>query len=302
MNVTRRGFLRTVGAAGAAVALGGCQALHRPQAPKPDLVVAVLSDTHVGKDGSEAPARQMAAAIREINASPAEFTLILGDLVDHGEKNETLYAKWNQIARGLRQPFYAIPGNHDPPELFTKHVRPETDYVVDRGAYRFVMFHDSDPSTHDGAVTARQVEWVAARIDEAAASNRRAILCAHVPRHPSPASDMGWYIKTLGKELAGMLDARRAAVLAFFAGHLHLVMRGWRDLAGICEVAMPSSCWNFEKDLSKSEGFATPDFRPGYVLAAFWGDRLSLGFKPIGGRPPDGPMPPPRGAAARSET
>jgi len=282
MHVTRRAFLRTIGVAGAALVIGGRTAWRAKASEKPDLVVAFVSDTHLGKKGAGDPAARMAAAVQEINASPADLTIFLGDLVDSGAKNEPLYPEWAKIAKGLGRPFYAVPGNHDSVEFFKKYVRPETDYVVDQGRYRFVLFLDVVSPSHDGAVTASQLEWMAARAGEAARAGRRVVLGAHVPRHPNQAPDVAWYVRTLEKEFAAILEAKRGTILAMFSGHLHCGLRGWNDTAGVCEVVVPSTCWNTPRDLSKAPGFALNEYRPGYVLAAFRGDRVSLAYKPIG--------------------
>ena len=292
MHVTRRTFLGAMGAAGAALVFGGRGAAARA-AEKPDLLVAFVSDTHLAIEGHGDVAKRMAAVVEEINASPADLTVCLGDLVDTGAKHEAEYLQWVKIAKGLARPFYAVPGNHDSAEFFKKYVRPETDYVVDRSGYRFVLFLDVVAPSHDGSVTAAQLQWIAARVDEAAKAGRRVILCAHVARHPCQAPDTPWYVKTLEKEFAALLEAKRGTILAMFSGHLHYGPRGWNDTAGVCEVVVPSACWNSKKDLSKAPGFAMADGRPGYVLAALRGDRISLAYKPIGAAAIEVPVPAP---------
>ena len=292
MHVTRRTFLGAMGAAGAALVCGGRGAAARA-AQKPNLLVAFISDTHLAIEGRGDASKRMADMVAEISASPAELVICLGDLVDTGPKHEPQYAEWMKIAKGLARPFYAVPGNHDSAEFFKKYVRPDTDYVVDRGGYRFVLFLDVVAPSHDGSVTAAQLEWIAARVDEAAKAGRRVILCAHVHRHPCQAPDTPWYVKTLEKEFAALLEAKRGTILAMFSGHLHYGLRGWNDTAGVLEVVVPSACWNAARDLSKAPGFAFNEYRPGYVLAALRGSRLSLAYKPIGAAAIEVPIPAP---------
>ena len=94
---------------------------------------ALISDTHLGRGGNDKAAEQMRLAVSEINASPASLVLCCGDLVNAGEvpANRKHYPTWVQIAGGFRSPWHAVPGNHDPIDVFTEHVRPQTDYVVD---------------------------------------------------------------------------------------------------------------------------------------------------------------------------
>ncbi|MBM4050918.1 MAG: hypothetical protein FJ279_37965, partial [Planctomycetes bacterium] len=134
--LTRREFL----AAGAGwVALTALASRANAQATaKPEFTFALVSDTHVGRKG-EGPSRNMALAVEEINASPAQFTVFCGDLVDNGMKpeNEKRYPEWAEIAGRLNKPFYAVPGNHDPEDRFKQHVRKETDFAFDHERFRF---------------------------------------------------------------------------------------------------------------------------------------------------------------------
>ena len=279
MSVSRREF---VALAGAAVAVHGRTAVGDENGAKPELTVALVSDTHLGRKGSKSPARWMAQAVEEINASPAEMTLFLGDLVDTGAKNEAQYPTWAKIAQALKKPYYAVPGNHDPEAFFSKYVRPRTDYVVDLEGFRFVLFQDTRTTSHLGTVTPGQVEWIARQVDDAAARKLRAILCAHVTAHPNKHPDTGWWVRTGGKELREMLRAKARTVVAFFAGHFHCGLRGWSDLAGVHEVVLPSTCWNVNRGLHKAPGFALDETRRGYVLAEVYADGLVLRYKPIG--------------------
>jgi len=282
--------LATIGLAAiavtAAAAMAGCGHAAATRAPPgPDLVFAIVADTHVGKDGKLDAARQMAQAVAEINASPAEMTIFLGDLVDSGGSHEQLYPEWLKIARGLKRPFYSVPGNHDPAALFTKHLRPQTDYVADVKAVRFIFFADATPDSHDGAVTPDQVRWIAAQADDAAARRMRVILCTHIPRHPNKDPDMGWYIRGGEKEMADMVRTRAGTILVILSGHLHSGLRIWSDWWGVQEVAAPSLCWNFGKDLGGAGGFAVGDKRPAWLLAELWGDELRLRYMSVGTEP-----------------
>jgi len=282
MSVTRRRFL-----ASGAAALGSCWGVARAGAAegRAQFTFALVSDTHLGRKGSLSPAKWMREAVGEINASPAEMTVFLGDLVDTGAKNAALYPEWVKIARGLKKPWHAVPGNHDPGELFRKHVRPTMDYVVDHKGIRFVCFQDTRTDSHLGTVTPEQLEWLAAQVDDAAAKKLRVILCSHITAHPNKHADTGWWVRTGGKELGEMLVAKRRTVVAFFAGHFHCGLRGWGDRSGVHEVVVPSTCWNRDRGLRKAPGFALDEFRRGYVLVEVHADRLVLRCKPIGAEP-----------------
>jgi len=283
MTPTRREFLRSVGA-GAVLLLGGRRAFAAEEASRPELTFALVSDTHLGRRGSKSPAKWMRQAVEQINDSPADFTIFLGDLVDSGAKREGLYPEWMTIAKTLERPFYSVPGNHDPERFFRKHVRAETDYTVDHGRFRFVFFQNSRVDSHQGTVTPEQLKWLAGQVDDAAAKKLRVTLCGHIISHPNKHPDVGWFIRAGGKEFREMLRAKSETIVAFFAGHFHCGVRGWSDTAGIHEVVMPSTCWNRDRKLEKAPGFAMKEFRRGHVLADVWRDRLMLRYKPIGAK------------------
>ena len=49
--------------------------------------------------------------------------------MDRGEvaASQKLYPKWVELANGLKNEWAAVPGNHDPRDQFTRHVRKDTD-------------------------------------------------------------------------------------------------------------------------------------------------------------------------------
>src|SRR5256885_137012 len=111
--ISRRELLAATAAAAGALALHPFAAAQTTQ-PSP-FVFALISDTHLGR-GGEKPSAQMKQAVEEINASPAELTIHCGDLVNAGEvtANEKRYPEWMEIASKWKNPWHAIPGNHDP--------------------------------------------------------------------------------------------------------------------------------------------------------------------------------------------
>jgi len=274
--------LRAIFLAFVATLLAVSHARAGEEAAKPLFTFAVVSDTHLSR-GGKAATEAMAAAVAEINASPAEFTLFLGDLVEQGAKHEEFYPEWVSTAKGLKKPFHAIPGNHESREFFTKYVRPETDYAFDHKGYRFVLFSDVDSASHDGIVTPAQNKWIAEQVDDAAAKKLRVILCAHVAAHPNKHPDVAWFVREGGKELAVLLHAKNDTLVAFLAGHFHYGLRGWDDRAGVLELVMPSLAWNSPRKLEGAPGFWLDEFRRGYVLVDVYDGKLGITYKPLGG-------------------
>jgi 3',5'-cyclic AMP phosphodiesterase CpdA len=274
--LTRRQFLAAVPGLAAARLLAAD--------PKPTFSFALVTDTHLGKPGADY-VKRMADAVAEVNASPAAFTVFCGDLVDNGqvESNQKLYSTWVEIAKGLKHEWTAVPGNHDPVAQFTKHVRTETESVIDFKDYRVLSFADAQPNpAHMGVVTADQIRWLQARLDEA--KGKRVILAAHVIYHENTKPDVGWYIKDqASREPMRKLLTDNKQIVAFFSGHLHCGLRGWDDTAhGIHEVVLPCVSYNTDRKLDKAPGYAIREFRPAWVRVDVFGDKLVLNYKPVG--------------------
>lgn len=252
--------------------------------PQPEFSFALVTDTHLGKPGADY-VKRMATAVEEINASPAAFTVFCGDLVDRGEveASQKLYPKWVELANGLKTEWTAVPGNHDPAAQFTKHVRKETESIIDHKGIRIIAFADAEPNPgHMGVVTEDQLKWLKARVDEA--KGKRVILTAHVIYHENKNPDVGWYIKDKkSRDPFGKLLAGNKQIIAFFAGHHHCGMRGWNDTAhGIHEVILPCVSYNNDRKLDKAPGFAVREFRPAWVRVDVFDTKLVLNYKPVG--------------------
>jgi len=281
LTVRRRIFLLWLSATLSAGAFG----LAAEEPARPLFIFAVVSDTHLGK-GGDGPAKVLAQVVREINDSPAEFTLFLGDLVDTGAKNEPLYAEWLKLAKGLKKPFHAIPGNHDPVEFFRKHIRAETDYAFDHKGHRFVLLNDTEADSHDGAVTPEQLKWLTQQVDDAAAKKLRVVLCAHIAAHPNKHPDVGWWVRKGEKELDALLMARGGdVVVAFLSGHFHCGLRGWSDRGGAHEIVFPALAWNGDRKLETAPGFSVKESRKGYALVEVHAKELKVRYKPVGAPP-----------------
>jgi hypothetical protein len=68
----------------------------------------ILGDLHIGSKTGEPMAR---AAIADLNRSGAELVIQLGDITDHGDKDEFELA--TEVLSGLEMPFATMMGNHD---------------------------------------------------------------------------------------------------------------------------------------------------------------------------------------------
>lgn len=244
---------------------------------------AIVSDTHLGHNDSKTPARQWSRALKEIAAEPVDFVLHLGDIVDRGREEQ--FAIYKKIRERLGKRIYEIPGNHDPVELFEKHIRKRADTSFSHKGVRFVLFANARSDSHDGFISKEQLAWIEAECAAAAEAKQRAILCAHVPIHTNRPPDRAWYVKPENgqDEFYEILRRHEQRIAAVFHGHFHNGIRGWDDHAPVHEIVFPSLLYNRDRGLEakKAPGYNPSEFRPGYVLAALSRSQLSLRYKPL---------------------
>ena len=111
---------------------------------------AILGDLHVGSPSGEAMAR---AAISDINDSGAELTIQLGDLADHGKRDE--FERAAKVMSELTMPWEVVIGNHDMysteeerlagREYFTEYFnRPPDGHMIEHGGHRFVLLDSAE--------------------------------------------------------------------------------------------------------------------------------------------------------------
>ena len=251
----------------------------------------IVSDTHLGRRDNQSAERQWRQAVEEINRSPGEFVLHLGDVVDSGR--EAQYPIYLETKAQLNKPIHEIPGNHDPDDLFRKYVRPKIDQAVDYGPLRFLLFDNAHRDSHDGFITPEQIAWLDEQCADAASKDLKVVICCHVPIHTNKPPDRAWYVKPDDGQWAFYeLHARYSSlILACLHGHFHNGIRGWRDHQQTVEVLCPSVCYNQNRNLTKhladgrASGFFVDELRPGYVQAQLGDGRLTMRYKPLGESP-----------------
>jgi predicted phosphodiesterase len=244
----------------------------------------VVSDTHLGRNDDAAAAGQWARTAGEIDASDGDFVLHLGDVVDGGR--EAQYAVYKEARKAIRKPVYEIPGNHDPQELFEKHVRTPVELSFDHKGVRFLLLNNSRSGEHDGFLTAKQLTWLGDQADAAARKALFVVLCMHVPVHENKHPDRGWYVKPKDgqADLYGLLRRHRGRVLALLHGHFHNGVRGWDDHAPLQEVVFPSALYNQDRRLAeqKAPGYSLAELRPGFVRVSLLREGMRLRYRPVG--------------------
>lgn len=284
MTLTRRSVL-----AGTAGCLAGLYTWRLPAAEGlEEFSFEIASDSHLGRNDDLAAERQWREAITELNAAKGKFVLHLGDVVDGGR--EAQYPIYAASRKELKKPIHEIPGNHDPHELFEKHVRSPIDSSFDHGGVRFLLLGNSHRDSHDGFITPEQIAWLDKQSGEAGTKDLKVVVCCHVPVHANSHPDRGWYVKPADGQIAFYELAKEHArvLLACFHGHFHNGIRGWRDRGSLVEVLCPSVCHNQDRKLDEqiksgaAKGFFVDELRLGYLLATLGKGRLTLRYKPLG--------------------
>jgi predicted MPP superfamily phosphohydrolase len=278
MNSTRRRFLRDVVSTSAAVAVLRPAALQ--SATLAPLSFVIVTDTHLGKNDSDAPERLWAKTAAEVQAAPGAFVLHLGDIVDG--KREPQYARYLEVRKTITKPVHEIPGNHDNPEDFQKHIRTEIDTFFDHEWLRVVLMNNSHTDSHEGFFTNEQIAWLARTCDEAAAKNLRLLICTHVPVHTNAHPDRGWYVKPANGQTTfyETMEQHESSVTGLFHGHFHNGLRGWDDHKPVHEVLFPSALYNQDRKLEeqKAPGYNPREFRPGYTRVTIENGMMTLRY------------------------
>ncbi|MCB1062660.1 MAG: metallophosphoesterase [Verrucomicrobiae bacterium] len=250
----------------------------------PDFSFLVVTDTHLGYQNKASAAQQWEKTATELAQAEGDFILHLGDVVDQGQ--EPQYPIYRKIRDSIGKPVHEIPGNHDPIDLFEKHLEITTDRSFDHGGVRFVLFGNAHRDSHDGFITEEQLIWIGQQCQEATEKNLWLVLCAHVPCHTNKPPDRAWYVKPENGQTRfyEILDQHRGRVLVLFHGHFHNGIRGWDDRSPLNEVLFPSALYNQKRGLMEKNapGYNLEEFRPGYVAATFSEGSLTLDYWPVG--------------------
>lgn len=256
---------------------------------RPELRFSVVTDTHLGYRDKEDARRQWERTAQALDDSPGTVVLHLGDIVDGGR--EPQYAIYKEIRDRIRKPLHEIPGNHDPAELFTRHVRKTIDIAVDIDWLRVLMIGNARPESHDGFVSAEQLEWLDRQCRQAQQEDRRVMIAMHVPAHANRHPDRGWHVKPEHgqTELYALVKRYSDRVLALLHGHFHNGLRGWSDHAPCQEVCFPSALYNQDRKLEEQQapGYNPLEFRPGFTELRVTGRQMTLTYRTLEG--PAGP-------------
>jgi len=225
---------------------------------------ATINDTHIGHDwdrnenGIEDTIELLEQVVVEINSREVAFTIIKGDITDHGlyaalagQQDEFGDAK--EILDELEADYYPIMGNHDiwpydptDPEYDEGPVGDEvfmdafdldsTYYSFDHGGYRFICIDSvsrdpalwGDPPAQDGGeIPDQEMQWLKTQLDSAESNDEKVVIFMHHPiteEADSTAISLPLFQFTVddddAKEFRELISVYEN-VIGVFSGHTH---------------------------------------------------------------------------------
>ena len=205
-----------------------------------------VSDPHIIAKGKMLhgidPSARLAACVADINRHHADaaFVVVSGDISDDGAVES--YARARDLTRRLHPPLCLMLGNHDSRgefrRVFPDAARDENGFAqseIQTRGRSFLFLDTARAGAHDGEFCPSRARWLAARLDSARRSGKRAYVFAHHPpmRINIPYLDR---LRLMDRgRLAAALAPRRAAVRHLFFGHVHRAISGvWRGFPFSC--------------------------------------------------------------------
>jgi hypothetical protein len=258
---SRRQFLQTCGAAGAAMLAPGLvwsEEMTENHTEAPRFRFVQINDTHV-HDGEPAYAlgnEKMRWLVEALNSGEhfprPDFVVGVGDLIN-GEGLERLapdFRVLREMLAPLRCPLYPVMGNHEvtQQEGNPTYERPYRDafgedrvnYTFEQGSLLFIMLNNSGACSVSEAVTHARNEWLRATLESTPEQPK--ILCCHIPlvvvrEEPVLKESFGFRSYTArDAELLGLVDAHADTILAVLSGHLHLT--GVATRQGVAHISI----------------------------------------------------------------
>jgi 3',5'-cyclic-AMP phosphodiesterase len=269
---------------------------HAPASAEPAVLIAQMTDIHIGFAPDEKPeelnlTRFRATLERLIHGPNRPDMLVLsGDITDHGDAQS--FATTVDALRDCPFPVLPMVGNHDSRAGLLAafpHIAPAEDgflhYVVDAPlGLRIICLDTLEDGRHGGAFCAARADWLTARLAEA--PDAPTLIFMHHPPVVAgidwmdPAPDEPW-IQRLQAVLHGQTQ-----VQAIHCGHLHRPIT--TRFAGIPLGVTPSVAPLVAMDLSPIDQ-DVPDNRelitaepPTYALHRWDGTRLVSHYERVG--------------------
>lgn len=200
----------------------------------PLLSFQVITDTHVTSDPDHVYNRNLERALRDIadNAPASRGIMHAGDVTDHGFPDE--YAEFRRIRedfKGRLPEIRSTMGNHDVgsgvwEERLARYLEATGTSSAYHdawiGGYQFIFLGTEEADDLFCSLSARQLDWLDAKLGEDASPDKPAFVFLHQPLKNTVAGSaeaQGWYGVMQDEELKAVLSRHRQAIL--FTGHTH---------------------------------------------------------------------------------
>ncbi len=215
--------------------------------------IAVLSDIHITPGNASEP--KLREAVREINASPFDMVMMIGDLTNEGADAELTNVK--SILDSISHPLFVIPGNHES----TWSQSATATFLKLWGNDRFVTEIDSliiigincGPymKMGDGHIKTEDLAWLRDTLRERMAPGKKVLSINHYPLN-SDLDNFPEYAATLAE----------FPVIAHINGHYH---RWIPYTAGDIKGALPGAMVR-ALDMGKGNyGYTILDIDPDWI-------------------------------------
>lgn len=220
----------------------------------------VLSDTHIVPEGTlsnglDTTAR-LATAVDFVNQNhaDADFVIIAGDLADRGEVDA--YERFARTIEALGPRAILTLGNHDNRDNFVSVLGADhlaetgcADHVIDEKGQRVIVLDSLDPEEMGvGGLSAAQLEWLQARLDEA--RDRPVTVVLHHNITPFHVQTDFIILKdnaALAEVVLSHPDIRQV-----ISGHVHMTTAGTYRGVPFCTLA--GAHYNIEPTLESLSG------------------------------------------------
>lgn len=259
------------------------------------MLIAHLSDPHLRPKGhlyqglidSNAMFDRAIKTLAALRPNP-DIVIIGGDLVDEGTEAE--YESVRHALKKIRQPVFAIPGNHDEREGFRRCFQ-GSGYIASSGPLHFdtgaqwpvrvIGFDVTVPGRHHGDIDDEAFEWLRGRLT--AHADRPTVLLMHQPPADSGIPCIDAYKCLCGERLAALLCQYRN-VERVLCGHIHRFMQ--TRFGGTLLMTAPSTATSIALHLTEDAEPASFVEPPAFLLHYLRSGReLLTHWVPIGNFP-----------------
>lgn len=219
----------------------------------------VLSDLHIVPEGQLShglcTTERFAQSIAYVNENhaDAEFVVLAGDLADRGET--AAYDRFRETLADLQPKAYLTLGNHDDRATFLK-VFPDLadatgkiNHVIDSHDHRVIVLDSNEPQIGGaGRIDAAQLDWLAARLDEA--YDRPVIIVLH--HNITKLHVQTDFIILKDNAAFAQIVSRHPDIRQVISGHVHMTSAGTYRGIPFCTVA--GGHYNIEPTLETRSG------------------------------------------------